>query len=81
MNVVSYKNPRSQWITIPKVLELQISDDDALKQSFNKLSLSKQQAYAEYIEEAKRDETKQKRLEKIIPMILEGKGLNDHYKK
>jgi uncharacterized protein YdeI (YjbR/CyaY-like superfamily) len=40
----------------------------------------KQREYCEYISEAKRDATKLKRLEKIIPMIIEGVGLNDKYK-
>ena len=35
---------------------------------------------AEYISDAKRDETKVKRLAKIMPMIQEGKGLNDKYR-
>lgn len=30
---------------------------------------------------AKRDETRQDRLDKIIPMILEGIGLSDKYRK
>ena len=35
----------------------------------------------QYITEAKRPETKQARLEKIIPMMMDRKGLNDKYKK
>jgi len=31
--------------------------------------------------EAKRENTKMRRLEKIIPMIMEKAGLNDKYKK
>ncbi|MCH7772721.1 MAG: YdeI/OmpD-associated family protein, partial [Bacteroidetes bacterium] len=54
--------------------------DKKVKESFNSLSLSKQREYAEYISEAKRDETKQKRLLKIVPIILKGKGLNDKYR-
>jgi len=34
----------------------------------------------EYISEAKREETKMKRLDKITPLILEKKGLYDKYK-
>jgi uncharacterized protein YdeI (YjbR/CyaY-like superfamily) len=29
---------------------------------------------------AKREDTRQQRLHKVIPMITEGKGLNDKYK-
>jgi len=34
----------------------------------------------EYISEAKREETKMKRLDKIVPLILENKVLYDKYK-
>jgi uncharacterized protein YdeI (YjbR/CyaY-like superfamily) len=44
------------------------------------LGLSKKRDFAEYIEVAKRAETKAQRLEKIIPMIRDGRGLNDRYK-
>ncbi len=58
---------------------------DALKKSsadnvFKKLSPYKQAEYAEYIESAKQEKTKISRLEKIIPLIKEGKGLNDKYR-
>jgi uncharacterized protein YdeI (YjbR/CyaY-like superfamily) len=42
--------------------------------------MSKQREYADYIAEAKREETKTKRIEKIKPMILKNIGLNDKYK-
>jgi len=49
----------------------------ALKDRFDALSLSKRRDYAEHIGAAKREETRQKRLEQAIPMILEGIGRND----
>ncbi|MFN4764445.1 YdeI/OmpD-associated family protein [Gillisia sp. Q332] len=54
--------------------------DKDLRNAFSGLSPGKQREYSEYIIEAKRDETKQKRIEKIIPMIKVGMGLNDKYK-
>ena len=51
-----------------------------LKKRFNTFSEAKQREFAEYIYEAKKPETKQKRLGKIEPMILHGQGLNDKYK-
>jgi uncharacterized protein YdeI (YjbR/CyaY-like superfamily) len=56
-----------------------LQSDLKLKESFHTLSMAKQREYIEYINEAKKIETKQKRLEKIAPMILERKGLNDKY--
>ena len=39
-----------------------------------------QRDYADYIADAKRDETKQKRLQKNLQLISEGVGLNDKYR-
>ena len=51
-----------------------------LKKGFEKLTPGKQREYLEYIDTAKREETKTSRMEKIKPMILTGIGLNDKYK-
>jgi uncharacterized protein YdeI (YjbR/CyaY-like superfamily) len=47
---------------------------------FEAMTIGKQREYAEYIADAKREETKLKRIEKILPMIAQGKGLNDKYR-
>ena len=73
------KSERKKPLDIPKELNGLFKQNKKVKESFNSLSLSKQREYAEYIIEAKRDETKQKRLSKIAPLILKGKGLNDKY--
>ncbi len=67
-------------LTIPDELKEALASDGQLSEAFEGLSLSCRREYAEYIAEAKKLETKQKRLEKIKPMILEGSGLNDKYK-
>ncbi|MCF4102472.1 DUF1801 domain-containing protein [Gillisia sp. M10.2A] len=51
-----------------------------LKDAFFSLTPGKQREYADYIMEAKRPETKQRRLEKISPMIRLSIGLHDKYK-
>jgi len=53
----------------------------ALTEAFKRLTPGKQREYAEYIQDAKREATKEVRIQKITPMILHGKGLNDKYKK
>ena len=63
---------------IPDELKAVLLND--LKTSFENLSPYKQREYCEYISSAKREATKQTRLEKIKPMILQGIGLNDKYK-
>ena len=67
-------------VTIPKELKVKFKNDESLKQSFLVLTQSCQREYCNYIIEAKREETKLRRLDKIIPMIKEKKGLNDKYK-
>ena len=39
-----------------------------------------QREYCDFIADAKREETKLKRLDKVIPMILKSIGLNDKYR-
>ncbi len=58
-----------------------LNQEDTLFTSFKTLTMSKQKEYIEYIEEAKQEKTKLARIKKIKPMILEGKGLNDKYRK
>lgn len=53
----------------------------AVKTAFEAFSLTKKKEFAEYIDTAKQEKTKEARLEKITPMILEGIGLNDKYRK
>jgi len=48
--------------------------------AFRKLRRGLQREYAMYIASAKRDETKQRRIAKILPMIVAGVGLNDKYR-
>ena len=67
-------------VTIPPVLMEALKKNTKLDAAFNNLTPGKQREYAEYIGEAKREDTQQKRLVKIGPMILEGKGLHDKYK-
>ena len=67
-------------VVIPSELKNILDNDAKLNASFEKFSISKQREYATYISEAKREATKQTRLQKITPMIFEGKGLYDKYK-
>jgi uncharacterized protein YdeI (YjbR/CyaY-like superfamily) len=67
-------------LIIPKELQSALDKNDRLKETFNEFTLSKQREFTDYISEAKREATKIKRLEKIIPMILNKVGLYDKYK-
>ncbi|MFD1096612.1 YdeI/OmpD-associated family protein [Salegentibacter chungangensis] len=67
-------------LIIPPEFLAELDKNPALLKAFDKLTTGKQREYADYINEAKKEATKQKRLKKIIPMILEGKGLYEKYK-
>ncbi|MFK7780889.1 YdeI family protein [Psychroserpens sp.] len=67
-------------VVIPDELNKVLKSKSNVKNSFNGLTPGKQREYCTYITDAKREATKQTRLEKIIPMILKGVGLHDQYK-
>jgi len=68
-------------LILPPELQEVLSSNHALKDSFESHSLTNKRDFAAYIATAKRVETKEKRLAKIIPMIQSGEGLGDKYKK
>ncbi|MDA1018417.1 MAG: YdeI/OmpD-associated family protein [Planctomycetota bacterium] len=74
------KPDRKKPVVIPPELAAALKQNASAKASFGKLTKGKQREYADYISEAKRDATKQSRLEKILPMIVDGRGLNDKYR-
>lgn len=72
---------KNKPLVIPEELENALNEDKALKACFLGFSKSCQREFAQYVSDAKRAETRLSRVEKIIPMILEKKGLNDKYRK
>ena len=68
-------------MNIPEELKASFLSNKDLEASFNNLTPGKRREYCEFIDEAKRNETKKARLERIIPMILSGESLNDRYRK
>ncbi|KJD31339.1 hypothetical protein PK35_14590 [Tamlana nanhaiensis] len=71
---------KGKTVNIPAELKTELTNSSELNSAFKALSPGKQREYCEYIETAKRDATKQSRLEKIKPMILNNIGLHDKYK-
>ena len=72
--------PEKKELTVPAELQEVLDRDSGLLESFEAFSKSKKREFAEYIATAKRAETRQSRLEKIIPMIANGIGLHDKYR-
>ena len=65
---------------IPELLQNEMDKNQELLSKFNAFSPYKQREFIEHITSAKQEKTQLARLEKVIPMILEGKGLNDKYR-
>lgn len=76
----SKKSYSSKQLVFPELLENALNNNPKVKIAFEALSPAKQREYGAYIEEAKMEKTKLSRLAKILPFILEGKGLNDKYR-
>ena len=73
--------PEAKTLSIPPELKEALAADAQLAETFDTLSTSVKREFAEYITEAKKEETRHRRLQKIIPMIQQGIGLNDKYRK
>ena len=71
---------KGEIVHLPIELKLLFDENSVLRDAFQLLAPYKQREYAEYIETAKRDSTKQSRIEKIKPMIIKGVALNNSYK-
>lgn len=63
------------------MLKAEMENIPELSAAFLRLSPGKQREYIAYIAEAKQEKTKRSRLDKIIPLILQGKSLHDKYMK
>ncbi len=62
---------------IPEEFQDKLNTRPKLKTAFNALTPGRQKAYLFYFSQPKQPKTRESRIEKSIPQILEGKGLND----
>lgn len=67
-------------VIVPDLLKNALAKNLTANGAFEKLSPYNKKEYSEYITNAKQEKTKLSRLKKILPMIIDGKGLNDMYK-
>lgn len=74
------KPARRSELVLPEQLKTALAKNKSASAGFAALSPGKQREYADYIDEAKQPATKARRMEKILPMIAAGAGLNDKYK-
>jgi uncharacterized protein YdeI (YjbR/CyaY-like superfamily) len=62
---------------VPEELESKFTEMPALKTAFEALTPGRQRAYILHFSAPKQSKTRESRVEKCIPQILDGKGLND----
>jgi len=79
-NVLKPDFSKSKKLILSSLLITELKKNKKLEEAFNTFSISKRNEFSEYVASAKREPTKLKRLEKIIPLILEGVSLYAKYK-
>ncbi len=63
--------------SMPEEFQIVLTDMPELKTAFKKLTPGRQRGYLLYFSSAKQSKTREVRIEKYIPQILIGKGLDD----
>lgn len=70
-------SPQRAEIPIPQELQKKFAQVPGLQQAFEALTPGRQRAYLLHFSGAKQAKTREARIEKYIPHILSGKGMND----
>jgi uncharacterized protein YdeI (YjbR/CyaY-like superfamily) len=68
---------KTSEFTIPEEFQKKLNTIPALKTAFDALTPGRQKAYIFYFSAPKQSKTRESRVEKCMPQILNGKGLND----
>lgn len=68
---------RTSEFTMPEEFKTVLTQTPALKKAFSTLTPGRQRGYLLYFSSAKQAKTREARIEKCIPKILKGKGLED----
>lgn len=71
---------RKKPLVVPAELKKAFRENKPAGENFKSMRLGLQREYADYIADAKREDTKRRRIEKILPMLSKGIGLNDKYR-
>lgn len=74
---VKIEMKKSTEYKIPVEFQQALNEMNELKTSFDKLTPGRQKGYLLYFASAKQSKTRNERIEKYIPKILDGKGLED----
>ena len=68
---------KTKEFSMPEEFQNKLNETPALKKAFNVLTPGRQRACLLYFSQPKQSKTREARVEKFIPQILNGKGLND----
>lgn len=71
------KMKKTSEFKMPDEFKKTLEDNPDLKSAFKALTPGRQRGYLLYFSQAKQSKTRESRIEKSIPKIFEGKGLND----
>ena len=72
---VNYK--KTSDFKVPAEFQAKLDEIPALKTAFDGLTPGRQRGYLFYFSAAKQSKTREARVEKCMPQILRGKGLDD----
>jgi uncharacterized protein YdeI (YjbR/CyaY-like superfamily) len=72
---VNYK--KTSEFKIPEEFQNKLNENPALKTAFEALTPGRQRGYIFYFSQAKHSKTRTSRVEKCLPQIFDGKGLDD----
>ena len=68
---------KTSEFTVPEEFQKALDENPALKKAFEALTPGRQRGYLLHFSGAKQSKTRERRVEKNIPNILDGKGLHD----
>jgi uncharacterized protein YdeI (YjbR/CyaY-like superfamily) len=71
------KLKKTSEFNMPEEFQKRLNKNKALRTAFESLTPGRQRAYLLHFSSAKQTKTRESRIEKYIPQILEGKGIDD----
>ena len=74
---LKFELKKTEAFDMPQEFAQKLKEMPALKKAFNALTPGRQRAYLLHFSSAKQSATRISRIEKYMPLILKGKGIND----
>ena len=74
---LSVQFKKTEEFSVPEEFQQKLDESPDLKEAFEALTPGRQRAYLLHFSSARQSKTRESRIEKCIPQILDGLGLND----